>query len=80
MATVLANPAPARLPTGGSRGDRARPSRARALMPALRVLDVWLERARQRRALLRLPDALLDDIGLSRAEAWQAGTKPFWRP
>jgi uncharacterized protein YjiS (DUF1127 family) len=86
MAAVLANPAPAHLrahlPAGGSRGDRARPSRARALMPALRVLGIlgiWLERTRQRRALLRLPDALLDDIGITRAEAWQEGTKPFWR-
>jgi uncharacterized protein YjiS (DUF1127 family) len=51
-------------------------------MPALRVLGIlgiWLERTRQRRALLRLPDALLDDIGITRAEAWQEGTKPFWR-
>jgi uncharacterized protein YjiS (DUF1127 family) len=79
MTAVLVNPAPARLPTGGSRGDRAREGRARALLPALRVLDVWLERARQRRALLRLPDALLEDIGISRADAWQEGTKPFWR-
>jgi uncharacterized protein YjiS (DUF1127 family) len=65
--------------TGANLGDRARPSRARALLPARRVLDVWLERARQRRALLRLPDALLEDIGISRADAWQEGTKPFWR-
>jgi uncharacterized protein YjiS (DUF1127 family) len=67
MATLFGNPA------------STRPSRARALPPARRVLDVWLERARQRRALLRLSDALLDDVGLSRAEAWQEGTKPFWR-
>jgi uncharacterized protein YjiS (DUF1127 family) len=79
MTAALVNPAPARLPPGGSRGDRARPSRARALLPARRVLDVWLERARQRRALLRLPDALLEDVGISRADAWQEGTKPFWR-
>ena len=79
MATVLANPAPAHLPAGTNRGDPVRPSRARSLLPALRVLDVWLERARQRQALLRLPDALLDDVGITRAEAWQEGAKPFWR-
>jgi uncharacterized protein YjiS (DUF1127 family) len=39
----------------------------------------WLERRRQRRALLALDDKLLKDIGLSQADAWQEGHKPFWR-
>lgn len=43
------------------------------------MLQLWLERRRQRRALLELNDHLLKDIGLSRADAWQEGTKPFWR-
>jgi uncharacterized protein YjiS (DUF1127 family) len=34
---------------------------------------------RQRRALLRLDDAMLKDLGLSRVDALQEGAKPFWR-
>jgi uncharacterized protein YjiS (DUF1127 family) len=34
---------------------------------------------RQRRALLRLDDAMLKDLGLSRVDALQEGGKPFWR-
>lgn len=42
----------------------------------------WLKRAlevsRQRRALYRLDDTALNDLGLSRADAWQEADKPFW--
>ena len=37
------------------------------------------ERQRQRQALLELDDRLLDDIGLSREQAAEAGRKPFWK-
>ncbi len=37
------------------------------------------ERRRQRQALLELSDALLEDIGVSRADAVREGTKPWWR-
>lgn len=43
------------------------------------VLDAWIERYRQRRALLELNDHMLKDIGLSPADAWREGRKPFWR-
>jgi uncharacterized protein YjiS (DUF1127 family) len=43
------------------------------------TLAQWAERHRQRRALLALDDSLLKDIGLSPADAWQEGHKPFWR-
>ncbi len=43
------------------------------------ALERWAERHRQRRALLALDDNLLKDIGLSAADAWREGTKPFWR-
>ena len=44
-------------------------------------LFLWLERYRQRRALLALSadDALLKDIGISRADAVREAAKPFWR-
>ena len=34
---------------------------------------------RQRRALLRLDEAMLKDLGISRVDALQEGHKPFWR-
>ena len=34
---------------------------------------------RQRRAPLRLDNAMLKDLGLSRVDALQEGGKPFWR-
>ncbi|MEX2201117.1 MAG: DUF1127 domain-containing protein [Dongiaceae bacterium] len=41
----------------------------------------WLrtDKARQRRALARLDDAALRDIGLTRADAAKEAAKPFWR-
>lgn len=47
---------------------------------ALMTLLTWLERRRERRALLELNDHMLKDIGVSRADAWAEGSKPFWRP
>ena len=43
------------------------------------AVEHWLERRRQRRALLEASDHLLKDIGVSRAEAYREGAKPFWR-
>jgi uncharacterized protein YjiS (DUF1127 family) len=37
------------------------------------------ERSRQRRALARLSDGLLRDIGLTRHDVAREGAKPFWR-
>jgi uncharacterized protein YjiS (DUF1127 family) len=42
------------------------------------VLTCW-ERARQRRALAALDDHLLQDVGISRAEAIREIHRPFWR-
>lgn len=42
-------------------------------------LATWTERRRQRWALERMPDHMLADIGLSRADAEQETEKPFWR-
>ena len=57
------------------------------LLPAVTVgfhsAAHWLaegrERARQRRALARLDDRLLNDIGVSRAEARHEARKLFWQ-
>ena len=54
----------------------ARGSRARSL---LRHILTWLERTRQRQALLALDDWVLKDIGLSRADVMREGDKPFWQ-
>lgn len=40
---------------------------------------LWRARSRQRRALARLDDRLLADIGVSRAAARHETAKPFWR-
>lgn len=53
----------------------------RALLTvALARLHGWYVAYRQRRALLRLDDTMLKDIGISRVDALQEGSKPFWRP
>ncbi|MGE3294911.1 MAG: DUF1127 domain-containing protein [Geminicoccaceae bacterium] len=43
------------------------------------TVDLWRSRRSQRRALLALDEVRLHDIGLSRADAWAEGHKPFWR-
>ena len=45
---------------------------------AIRVVAVWIERNRQRRALLDLDDDQLRDVGISRAAAQKEAGKPFW--
>lgn len=49
------------------------------LMRIVAVLFLWRERVVQRRALGRLDDHLLEDIGLDRATAKYEASKPFWR-
>lgn len=39
-----------------------------------------VRRHRSRRDLLALDDRMLKDIGISRADAFREGDKPFWRP
>lgn len=45
----------------------------------IRILEIWQERAEQRRHLLELDERLLRDIGLSRYDAFREAAKPFWR-
>ena len=51
----------------------------RAVVSATDTLATWQERRRQRRALESLPDHLLHDIGISRADAGTEADKPFWQ-
>ena len=47
-----------------------------------RLLDqvlIWHERVRDRRALDRLDEHMLHDIGLSRADVEHEVSKPFWQ-
>lgn len=59
-------------------GWTARPVRP-DLTRLVGTIEGWIERRRQRRALLQLNDHMLKDIGVSRADAWREGAKPFWR-
>lgn len=67
---------------------RARPGRARQFRgflsrwssAAIATMLEWEERRRQRHALSLLSDAMLKDIGLSRADVEVELSKPFWRP
>ena len=45
----------------------------------VRLAARWHERARQRRALMRLNDPMLRYIAVDRASALAEARKPFWR-
>ncbi|TGD95028.1 DUF1127 domain-containing protein [Methylobacterium nonmethylotrophicum] len=53
--------------------------RRRSATSLLQQLELWADRRRERRDLLNCPDALLKDVGLSRADAVREAQKPFWR-
>ncbi len=49
------------------------------LLRIRQTVDMWYDRARQRRHLAALDDNLLRDIGIDRASVWREVSKPFWR-
>jgi uncharacterized protein YjiS (DUF1127 family) len=49
------------------------------LIRLINKLDELITRRKTRRTLASLPDYLLKDIGVSRAEAHQEAAKPFWQ-
>lgn len=51
----------------------------RPLLRLLALVELWLERRRQRHALLALNEHMLKDIGLNHTDAMHEGFKPFWR-
>lgn len=44
-----------------------------------RILNIWINRSRQRKQLGKLDDRLLKDIGLTREQAQIEISKPFWK-
>jgi uncharacterized protein YjiS (DUF1127 family) len=70
---------PLDLVLSASRAATRRAEAKRPVATALRVLSVWIERARQRRRLAVLSDQSLKDIGVSRCDALHEASKPFWR-
>ena len=52
----------------------------RRVRRAMQLLQLWRERARQRRQLQCLNDRMLRDIGLTRADVFAEASKPFWQP
>lgn len=51
----------------------------RLFLASLNNLQLWYERAQQRRRLAQLDERLLQDIGIDRAAAMKEVSKPFWR-
>jgi uncharacterized protein YjiS (DUF1127 family) len=43
------------------------------------MISAWAERRRTRHHLYQMPDYMLHDIGVSRAEVESEWAKPFWR-
>lgn len=52
--------------------------RRRSATSLVERLELWADRRRERRALMRCPDGLLKDVGLSRTDALREAGKPFW--
>jgi uncharacterized protein YjiS (DUF1127 family) len=50
-----------------------------ALVGASNRLAGWVERRRTRHHLYQMPDYMLQDIGVSRAEVEGEWSKPFWK-
>jgi uncharacterized protein YjiS (DUF1127 family) len=67
------------IPRVGAATDPGRRSGLGAVLRWADTLVTWLERDGQRRALLKLDDRMLGDIGLSRADVEREAEKPFWR-
>ena len=44
-----------------------------------KVFALWMSKSKQRSQLAQMNDSLLDDIGVTHAEAEKESTQPFWR-
>ena len=54
------------------------PTVSGAFAEAWSTIDLWRERARQRRSLAEMSPEMLRDIGISRSAARGEAAKPFW--
>ena len=43
------------------------------------LLKIWRRRAYERQVLATMSDAMLRDIGITRCDAMNEASKPFWR-
>jgi uncharacterized protein YjiS (DUF1127 family) len=44
------------------------------------LLKTWRRRAEERQTLVTMSDMMLRDIGITRCDAMNEASKPFWRP
>ena len=54
-------------------------STLKAVARTAELVAEWQARSRSRRDLMALDDRTLQDIGLSRGDAYMEYSKPFWR-
>jgi uncharacterized protein YjiS (DUF1127 family) len=60
-------------------GRVRKPAPGRFFARVIATLGEWRRRSRDREKLAIFDDRMLNDIGLTRAEAEFLGHKPFWR-
>jgi uncharacterized protein YjiS (DUF1127 family) len=72
---AIAQPAPAE-PMSAPRSPRW----SMAIVSALDLVQTWIARWRDRRALDLLDDTALKDLGLTRGDVFREVEKPIWRP
>ena len=77
MSTTLASKCTLAGAAGGSE-PRRRASPRPIVTPLLDLFSTWLRRARERRQLHAFDEAMLKDIGLTRADVEFEVHKPFW--
>lgn len=79
MAQILTS---STLKTSGFKADRRQTPVSpleQGLIRAFNMLQGWAERRRTRVHLYRMPDYMLQDIGVSRSEVAEEYGKPFWQ-
>jgi uncharacterized protein YjiS (DUF1127 family) len=64
---------------GAAGSSKARRAAGPIVTPLLALFSIWLRRARERRQLHAFDEAMLKDIGLTRADVEFEVHKPFWR-
>ncbi|MDV7339682.1 DUF1127 domain-containing protein [Terasakiella sp. A23] len=48
------------------------------ILALVQTFETWVERYKSRRALAKLDDRLLQDVGMSAADVYAETQKPFW--